>query len=343
MVNYRENWAKILIVVFFIALLSQVTSIYLPIIAAVVLSFILNPFVGWLCHIRLWPTRLCMPRGAAVLLAFLFTVLLAVVTGVFVLLPFINEFDKFVINLPSLIIRIQDISKIIQDHVSSVTIPDNLSNMVEQIISTAAAYSVDLTKRIINAVFSFATRIVELIVVPVLTYYFLKDWQALKESFILNFAAQNRERVRRIIDELAVVVSGYIQGQFFVSIVIGLTVFSGMYVLGVEYPLVLGLLATLTETIPIIGPIIGAAPAILLAYLAAPALALKVLIFFIVVHQIENHVIVPNIMGHTIDLHPATIIISLLMGGQLFGIVGMILAVPVAALLKVLIRHLWYQ
>lgn len=341
--KFRENWTKILIVLLFIGLLSQVTSIYLPLIAAVVLSFILNPLVGYLCRIRLWPTHLYMARGVAVLLAFCCAILLAVVIGTFVLLPFINEFDKFVINLPSLISKIQDISKIIQIHVSSVTVPENLSNMVEQIVSSAAAYSIDLTKRIINAVFSFATRIIELIVVPVLTYYFLKDWQVLKESFVANFAIENREKARRIIDELAAVVSGYIRGQFLVSITIGFTVFCGMYLLGVEYPLVLGLLATLTETIPIIGPIIGAAPAILLAYLGSPSLALKVLIFFIVVHQIENHVIVPNIMGHTIDLHPTTIIISLLIGGQMFGIVGMILAVPVTALLKVLIRHLWDQ
>jgi predicted PurR-regulated permease PerM len=103
------------------------------------------------------------------------------------------------------------------------------------------------------------------------------------------------------------------------------------------------LLAALTETIPIIGPIIGAVPAILLAYLVSPALALKVLIFFLVIHQLENHIIVPKIMGHNIALHPVVIIISLLIGGQLMGIIGMMLAVPIAAILKVVLKHLWYQ
>ncbi|MPN43908.1 putative transport protein [bioreactor metagenome] len=171
----------------------------------------------------------------------------------------------------------------------------------------------------------------------------MKDWQVLKEGFISIFSFNNRSRVSTIIDEVAVVISGYIRGQFWISVVIGLTVFCGMYFLKVDYPLVLGLLATLTETIPIVGPIVGAIPAILLAFLTSPALAVKVLLFFIIVHQIENHIIVPNVMGQTIDLHPATVIIVLLIGGQLYGIIGMMLAVPVAALLKVIVRHLWYD
>jgi len=115
-----------------------------------------------------------------------------------------------------------------------------------------------------------------------------------------------------------------------------------MYFFQVDYPLVLGLLSTLTETIPILGPIIGAIPAIILAYLVSPVLAVKVAAFYIILHQLENHIIVPNIMGHTIDLHPILVIISLLIGGHMYGIAGMIVAVPVAALLKVLLRHLWY-
>ena len=116
-----------------------------------------------------------------------------------------------------------------------------------------------------------------------------------------------------------------------------------MYFLDVGYPLVLGLLATLTESVPIIGPIIGAVPAIILAYLVEPSLAFKVLLFFIVIHQLENNIVVPKVMGHTIALHPAIIIISLLVGGKLFGIPGMILAVPVTALLRVLLKHIWFQ
>ena len=157
----------------------------------------------------------------------------------------------------------------------------------------------------------------------------------------MMFAVESRERTRNVIEEMALVISGYIRGQVLISIVIGVIVFCGMYLLEIDYPLVLGLLAACTETIPIIGPIVGSVPAIMLAYLVAPALACKVIVFYIIVHQLENHIVVPNIMGHTIALHPVVVIISLLIGGQLLGIIGMMMAVPATAILRVIVRQLW--
>ena len=261
--------------------------------------------------------------------------------GTFVLLPFIHEFDKFMMDLPALIGRIQDITSNIQYRASMLELPSNINTIIEQAIASAASFSADLARRILQAFFGFASSIVQLVVVPVLTYYFLRDWRILKDQIIMLFAAESHSKVRKIIEEMAIVVSAYIRGQAIISVIIGLIVFSGMYLSGVGYPLVLGLLAAGTETIPIVGPIIGSIPAIMLAYLVSPSLAFKVIVFYIIVHQLENHIIVPNIMGHTINLHPVVIIISLLIGYQLFGIVGMMVAVPLTALLRVLIKYSW--
>jgi predicted PurR-regulated permease PerM len=260
----------------------------------------------------------------------------------FVLVPFINEFNKFVVDLPKLIIKIQELILLIQQRANSADIPDNIRQIIGSGLSGTASYAIGLTRNAFNTIFSFATQIIELIVVPVLTYYFLKDWRSLKESVVRLCPVAYRPQVITVIEEMAGVVSNYIRGQVLISVIIGFLVFCGMYILKVDYPLVLGLLATLTEAIPIIGPIIGSIPALLLASLVSPVLAFKVAVFYIIIHQIENNIIVPNIMGHTIDLHPTLIILSLLIGGQFYGISGMILAVPVAALLKVLLRHLWY-
>jgi len=341
MLKSYVGWLKLIVILAAVYLLSQVTSVYLPVIIAMVLTFILNPLVNFFANTYLWPTKWRVGRGVAVLLAFICAAIVLIVVSTFVLLPFAHEFNKLVTNLPGMILQIQKLTAAIQERASAVYFANNIPNVVEQGMASAAAFSVDMVRRIVNSIFSFASRVVELVIVPVLTYYFLKDWQVLKESVILLFSSGTRDKVQVIIEEMGSVVSGYIRGQVMVSVIIGLTVFCGMYLFGVDYPLVLGLIATLTETIPIIGPIIGAVPAVLLAYLVAPALALKVIVFFVIVHQIENHIVVPNVMGHVIDLHPVTVIISLLIGGQLFGIAGMMLAVPLAALLKVLMRHLW--
>ena len=333
---------KITILIAGLYVLSRVAPVFLPIILATVISFVLNPVVCFFCKRKVWPGKIFMPRSIAVLAAFLCVGLLLAVVLAFVLFPFITEFNKFIFDLPSLVLKIQKIGTVIEERANTVQLPDTIRNLVEQALSGAAAYSVDLFRRIITAILNFASQIVELVVVPVLTYYFLKDWPQLKNYVIQPFPLEMRNKVSLIIEEIGMVVSGYIRGQILVSMVIGLMVFSGMYFLGVDYPLVLGLLATLTETIPIVGPIIGSVPAILLAYLVSPELSIKVIIFYLVIHQMENHIIVPNIMGHTVDLHPVAIIISLLIGGHLLGIVGMMLAVPVMAIVRVLVKHLWY-
>lgn len=336
------GWIKIIILAFGLYLLTQVTIIYLPVIVSIIAAFVLNPLVNAMTAISVGTKKHHLPRGVAILLVFLLTGLLMTVITSFVLLPFINEFNNFVINLPKLVTQISNLTILLEQQANSAQVPENVRVIVSDGLNGAASYGVGLIRNIINAVFAFATQIIELVVVPVLTYYFLKDWRNLKAGIVSLFPPFSQDQAVSIIEEMAAVVSNYIRGQVLISIIMGLMVFCGMYYFKVEYPLVLGLLATLTETIPIIGPIIGAIPAILLAYLASPLLATKVAAFYIILHQIENHIVVPNIMGHTIDLHPVLVIISLLIGGQLYGIAGMILAVPAAALLRVILRHLWY-
>ncbi len=322
--------------------LSQVTPIYLPIILAIVAAFVLNPVVTMLTRIPLGTGKYHLPRSIAILVTFLLAAIVLTVAISFVLLPFINEFNNLVIDLPKLANRISSLTLLIEQRANLAQVPDNIRAVIEDSLRGAVSYTISLVRSAINAAFAFATQVIELVVVPVLAYYFLQDWQTLKSSVVTLFPRANRTSVVAIIEEMAAVMSNYIRGQVLISIIMGLLAFSGMYFLKVDYPLVLGLLASLTETIPIIGPIIGAIPAIILAYLASPVLAIKVAAFYIIIHQIENHIVVPNIMGHTIDLHPILVIISLLIGGQMYGIAGMIVAVPVAALLKVLLRHLWY-
>lgn len=336
-----DTWFKIGIVFLGLYVILKVMPIYFPILIAMVVAFILNPVVNYISRIEFGKKKRQINRSIAVLGAFLLMSLLLLVVGAFVLLPFIHEFDKFIIDLPRLIVKIQEIAITIQQRASVLDFPANINTLIEQAIAGAASFSADLARRILQVAFGFASSIVELVVVPVLAYYFLKDWSILKEKIISLFTVESRGKVRKIIEEMATVISAYIRGQVIISIIIGLFVFSGMYMLGVDYPLVLGLLAACTESIPIIGPIIGSVPAIMLAYLISPIVAFNVILFYVTVQLIENHIVVPNIMGHTIDLHPVIVIVSLLIGSQLWGIIGMMLAVPAAAILRVLIRQLW--
>jgi predicted PurR-regulated permease PerM len=106
--------------------------------------------------------------------------------------------------------------------------------------------------------------------------------------------------------------------------------------------MVIGLLAAITEWIPIVGPIVGAVPAILLGATVDLSLAIKVLLFYIVIQQVDSHLIMPQVMGAIISIHPVVIVLALLVSGTLFGIAGMILTVPATAVLQILCKHLWF-
>lgn len=341
MVTSYLAWVRLGIVVVAVWLLIEVTPVYLPLVLATVLAFVLKPLVNVLRRIKLGPKERALPHGVAIVLAFvIFGLVMAGVVS-YILLPFLHEFNKFLANLPELMTRLRQILDTVIERTNMVHLPPNMQNLLDQALSSAAALTFNVVRKIINATVNLATQLVELIVVPVLAYYFLKDANTLKTAVTLPFPAASRRKVRLAIDEISDALSAYVRGQVVVSIIVGFLVFVGMYVMKVEYPLILGLLAAITETIPIVGPIIGAIPAIILAYIVSPVLALKVTIFYIVIQQLENHIIFPKIMGANSELHPVVIIISLLIGGQLLGIVGMWLAVPVVAVLRVVLKYLW--
>ncbi len=338
----RSAWLRVAVVILLLYILGKAAAIFLPLILATVLAFILYPLVRKLSHLRLWPTQKTLPLEIAILLAFVLTGILLSIMISYIFMPFVGEFNQFVASLPKLVVRVKQLLFSLSTSVQIVELPENMRTMIDNSLSNAATYSLNLATRVINATFGFAGQVVELIVVPVLAFYFLKDWSTLRAAFISVFPVAAHKKTRMIVDEMGLVISGYVRGQLLVSALMGMMVFLGMLFLDVDYPLVLGLIAALTEAIPVVGPIIGAIPALLLAFLASPALALKVLIFYLVIHQLENNILVPHVMKHTLELHPVTVIISLLIGAHLSGVLGMIVAVPVAAILKVLYKHLWH-
>jgi len=340
-VQSPQTAIKILVAIVAIWGILNARTILFPVIVAVVLTFILHPLVEFFVHTRCYPLKRTFSRTAAIFFSFLVAAGVFAVLITFVIVPFAHEFERFAVNLPNYMKQTQELIFHLQQSARQLELPDSLENLLREGMSEAAGYSVDLGRRFLSGTIGFATRVVDLVVVPVLTFYFLKDWMIIRDAFVKLVPAEQRTRVLRIIEDIGLVISGYLRGQIAVSAIMGVMVFVGMYAFQMNYALTIGLIAALTEFVPIIGPIIGSIPALLVALLVSPMLAAKVAIFYIIMHQVENHIIVPKIMGKSIDLHPVTVILAFLIGAQLFGLAGMILAVPVAAILKVLFYHVW--
>ena len=139
------------------------------------------------------------------------------------------------------------------------------------------------------------------------------------------------------------ILSAYVRGQLLLCLFIGVMATLGLVVLGVQAPVALGLIAGILEVLPFIGPILGLVPAVIVATIQEPILGLWTLLLFIGIQQIENIFLVPRISGKAVELHPALIMVVLVVGNEAAGLLGMLVAVPLAAIVRDLFRYLYLR
>jgi predicted PurR-regulated permease PerM len=179
------------------------------------------------------------------------------------------------------------------------------------------------------------------VISPILAFYLLHDWFKIKEELLTLLPTKYRRETIAIFKDVDKVLSGVIRGQLTVALIVGVLVTIGLYFLHVKYFLLIAILASMLDVIPYFGAFIGATPAVTLALLHSPLLAFKVAILFFAIHQLEGTVIHPRILGENVGLHPLSVIFFVFVGGELGGFIGMLLGVPLAAIGKVFIRHLF--
>lgn len=178
-----------------------------------------------------------------------------------------------------------------------------------------------------------------LVTVLVLPYYLLLEAPSLQVTFVKFFAREHRPLLARVIHNVTNKISAWLSGQLILSVIIGTTAGLGLWLLGVPYFYVLALVAGIGELIPVVGPILAAVPAILVALTVSPQTAAFTIIYFTAQQFIENHFLVPRVMERQVGVSPVTVIAGLLIGSELLGIVGALLAVPTAAIVQVLVHE----
>lgn len=186
----------------------------------------------------------------------------------------------------------------------------------------------------------WAHYIVEIVLLPVLAFYFAIDSKKLKHEFLALVPRRGRREVLRVIHDFNQIMVSFIIGQAILCTLAGVFIGLLLLVMGVKYPLMLGLLAGITRAIPIIGPIIGGIPIVLMVLLTkGVGLAVLVLVLFTVLHFAESKFLLPWLIGERMELHPVVVIIVLLIGQEFGGLLGMFFAAPVAALARVIVRR----
>jgi predicted PurR-regulated permease PerM len=211
---------------------------------------------------------------------------------------------------------------------------------IREAVERAPGTGGDAVQKVSSAIARVAGGIFGIFTILILTFYLLVDSWNMREQALRLFPPKHRARVDAASRRVMVKVSAWLGGQLLLAGALGTTSAIGLWALGIPFFYVLALLAAMGEFIPIVGAILSAIPALAVAATISGQKTLFVLIFFVVQHQIENHVLVPKIMSRQVGVSPVTVIVAILIGGSLLGIVGAILAVPTAAILQVVAAEL---
>lgn len=303
--------------------------IFTPLFIAAAISYILLPIVNALEKRR-------MPRSVAILTVYLLGfILLATIVSVVipVLLP---EIESLISSLPEQTAKLEGFTlDLIERLRAQPSLPAAFQEALESIVVQVERSLARITARIVGGVASVFTSLFYVILSPVLAYFIMRDWPLMQVTLLSFFPARYHEGLVALGAKVNRVLAGFVRGQLLVSLVIGLIIAGGLALLGVRYALVVGLIAGAFEIIPYFGPIIGAVPAVFLALLNSPTTAAWTVVLFIGVNQLESAILSPKVVGDYVGLHPLTVILAILAGAEVSGVIGMLLAVPVTAVLKV--------
>ncbi len=337
-----QYWLRIAVAAGCLWIVAESSSMYWPVIVSLFLAIILLPLsriiqrgiqkAGWKQ----------VPVDVPIIISFVIFGTLVFSLFQVIVVPFFVQLNKFLQNFSVLMGQLALLPEVIGRTYSFLEVPVQVQQVINDTIIKVGNYGIDMLQRGVQAVFNAAGAVVELFVVPIITFYFMKDGARMRDNFIELFPAPHRLQLAIVLQEIREILGAYLTGQLIMSCIISTVIFIGMWSMDIPYSILIAALAAVTEWIPIIGPIIGAVPAVALGAVMGFSVAAKVLIFYIIVQQIDGHIIMPKVMGSAISLHPVVIVIALLVAGALFGVKGMMLAVPVTAILQVLAKHMWY-
>ena len=183
-----------------------------------------------------------------------------------------------------------------------------------------------------------------LLFIPLIALYFLMDGARLRTALVLCFNEQWREDVDLALEGVSRSLGGYVYGKTVTSLIAAVMTTAGLYVIGVPFALVLGLIVFIGEYIPIVGNMIAFIPIAIVAFANDPIDLIWVTVITLVIQAVQNYIIVPRLMGESMNLHPLTVLIALLAGGTVAGLPGMLLALPIAAAGKILLNiFVWHR
>ena len=339
LIRRLARWVLVLaVIVLFGYVVYRLREVVIALLAAILMAYILLPGVEWLCRKR---SPRFTPKAQRLLATIIVFVVALSMLGAAISLfisPFTTELNDFLHSFG-------EYQKTFMGflHKTWEAMPEEGRNIVKTIdYGKASAWLKDYIEGILQIATSSARVILELVLIPVLAFYFVYDYRAITSELYALIPKTRRREAMRIGRMAGEMMQSYIFGQLLLCVIAGVLTGIFLSVLGIKYVVVLALFAGITRAIPIIGPIVSGIPIVLVGALSSPGridVPLYLAIFVSTMHFSESKFIMPQLIGRRLRLHPAVVIVVLLVGAEFFGLTGMFLAAPVAAILRQLVKQ----
>lgn len=349
------RWGLVIVALYGVGwLLWQARSALLPFLVGAILAYLFLPLVNRLDRY--------MPRWMAILIVYAISLAVIVTFFAFLVPPLVEQIAHLLRTLPDLATIEQWAEQILARYRQFLAnLPPSMQAEVQQTITTVLASALNTVRTnlltylsgigtfLITSILSVASTVAFLlgfVLVPFWLFYVLMDQQAGRETLNRLLPEPLRADFWSIVTIIDADLSGYLRGQLLLGLTVGVAAGVGLTALNlfgmsIPYVLLLAVIAGITELIPVIGPIIGAVPAVLIGFLDSPTTGLAVLILYVVIQQLENHFLVPRIVGDSVGLHPAILMVLLVVCSQVFGLLGAILSAPMGAVSRDVFQYLY--
>lgn len=303
-----------------------IRDILLNIFIALIIAAAIDGPVDWMAK-----HKIRRPLGTAIIYLLVFSLFALFLYAVVPTLS--HQLGSLASNLPEYLNKLGTNFEALQQKIG----PGSLQNVLNQInsqLSWAGSNILGAVVNVFGGLFSAG-------MILVISVYLVIQDKGIKEFVSSMTPDSSQAYVINLTERVQLKLGSWLRGQLILMLIMGVLVFIGLSLLGVKFALTLALVAGLLEIIPYIGPILGSFPAVALAFLQSPILALFVIVLFIIAHQFENYLIAPLVLRRAVGLNPLVIIISMIIGGNLGGIMGIIVAVPIVATASVFLSDVF--
>ena len=348
--NFNASLEKVAKVSFYVFIgvvvcfgLYLVRGALFPFVLGIVLTYILNPFVNFFEQfIPLKSAKPKLARALSIAIVTLIAFLIIVGCLLLVIPPMFKQSSELVTNIPSLITDARTTVESWNEEYAS-NIPEEVRVEIDRLLENGGEILLGAFRGLVGrtavAAVHALTLVVGLVVLPLFVFYFLKDREAVRESFVEVFPTDTQIHVVYVLRILNRIIGAYVRAQFTLAAVVWVFISIGLMLMGVKYAILLGAVAGIFELVPIVGAWLAVIPTIIVVLSTSPEKIVWVLLLYLGVQLFQGALIVPRIQSFAMRLHPLMILVSIVVGSEIAGLWGVVLGPPIAASIKELLIY----